>query len=250
LHYGRSDIIRKARICSSVNSPFLASYALFPQQASCERVFTDVSLCLQVREIALDMMTDMVEYGDGGLRWQSSAILALQEATEAYLVHLFEDTWVLRRSRIGCHIERIPTAICAPSTRSASRLCNATCSSLVVSAVRGVACKLAILPTSSSHHLVSISLLFHISASIHLCRGPFLRHLFHFYPSVLKRYLHLLPVTLLAIPHIILHLLLCLIFMIALVVHTLVSSPQTVINQYMLQQRSCRDYADPDIAWM
>ncbi|KAF9821137.1 hypothetical protein IEO21_00745 [Rhodonia placenta] len=26
-----------------------------------------------------------------GLRWQSSAILALQEATEAYLVHLFED---------------------------------------------------------------------------------------------------------------------------------------------------------------
>ena len=25
------------------------------------------------------------------LRWQSSALLALQEATEAYLVHLFED---------------------------------------------------------------------------------------------------------------------------------------------------------------
>ena len=46
----------------------------------------------QVREIALDMMTDMVDYGDTGLRWQSSAILALQEATEAYLVHLFEDT--------------------------------------------------------------------------------------------------------------------------------------------------------------
>ncbi|EKM59230.1 uncharacterized protein PHACADRAFT_157522 [Phanerochaete carnosa HHB-10118-sp] len=45
-----------------------------------------------VREIALDMMTDMVDYGDAGLRWQSSAILALQEATEAYLVHLFEDT--------------------------------------------------------------------------------------------------------------------------------------------------------------
>jgi len=45
-----------------------------------------------VREIALDMMTDTNEYeGDTGLRWQSSAILALQEATEAYLVHLFED---------------------------------------------------------------------------------------------------------------------------------------------------------------
>lgn len=27
-----------------------------------------------------------------GFRWQSQAIMALQEATEAYLVHLFEDT--------------------------------------------------------------------------------------------------------------------------------------------------------------
>ncbi|PIL37125.1 hypothetical protein GSI_00817 [Ganoderma sinense ZZ0214-1] len=44
-----------------------------------------------VREIALDMMTDTVEYGDSGLRWQTSAILALQEATEAFLVHMFED---------------------------------------------------------------------------------------------------------------------------------------------------------------
>ncbi len=46
---------------------------------------------VQVREIALDMMTDMVNYGDTGLRWQTSAILALQEATEAFLVHMFED---------------------------------------------------------------------------------------------------------------------------------------------------------------
>ncbi|KAF9464463.1 histone-fold-containing protein [Collybia nuda] len=44
-----------------------------------------------VREIALDMVTDENDYSDAGLRWQSSAILALQEATEAYLVHLFED---------------------------------------------------------------------------------------------------------------------------------------------------------------
>jgi hypothetical protein len=28
------------------------------------------------------------------MRWQSSALLALQEATEAFLVHLFEDAWV------------------------------------------------------------------------------------------------------------------------------------------------------------
>jgi histone H3-like centromeric protein A len=39
----------------------------------------------------MDMMTDMGNYEAAGLRWQSSAILALQEATEAYLVHLFED---------------------------------------------------------------------------------------------------------------------------------------------------------------
>ncbi len=39
----------------------------------------------------MDMTTDMGHYGDGGLRWQSSALLALQEATEAYLVALFED---------------------------------------------------------------------------------------------------------------------------------------------------------------
>ncbi|KAI9574730.1 histone-fold-containing protein [Boletus coccyginus] len=45
-----------------------------------------------VREIALDMMTDTnYQTGEAALRWQSSAILALQEATEAFLVHLFED---------------------------------------------------------------------------------------------------------------------------------------------------------------
>ncbi|KAN0097513.1 Histone-fold-containing protein [Tylopilus felleus] len=45
-----------------------------------------------VREIALDMMTDTnYQLGENALRWQSSAILALQEATEAFLVHLFED---------------------------------------------------------------------------------------------------------------------------------------------------------------
>jgi len=42
------------------------------------------SLCSLVREIAQDFKSD--------LRFQSSAILALQEASEAYLVGLFEDT--------------------------------------------------------------------------------------------------------------------------------------------------------------
>lgn len=43
-----------------------------------------------VREVANDFIS--TEFDDGvGLRWQSQAILALQEAAEAFLVHLFED---------------------------------------------------------------------------------------------------------------------------------------------------------------
>ncbi|KAI0750708.1 histone-fold-containing protein [Daedaleopsis nitida] len=60
-------------------------------QKSTELLIRKLPFSRVVREIALDMMTDMVEYGDTGLRWQSSAILALQEATEAFLVHMFED---------------------------------------------------------------------------------------------------------------------------------------------------------------
>lgn len=41
----------------------------------------------KVREIALSLVPD----GEV-LRWQSQAIQALQEASEAFLVHLFEDT--------------------------------------------------------------------------------------------------------------------------------------------------------------
>ncbi|KAM0752627.1 histone-fold-containing protein [Meredithblackwellia eburnea MCA 4105] len=44
-----------------------------------------------VREIASDYF-ESDEMGQVGLRWQSSALLALQEATEAYLIHLFEDS--------------------------------------------------------------------------------------------------------------------------------------------------------------
>ncbi|KKK15409.1 hypothetical protein P175DRAFT_0484190 [Aspergillus ochraceoroseus IBT 24754] len=42
-----------------------------------------------VREVALDLLPTEV---GAELRWQSHAILALQEAAEAFLVHLFEDT--------------------------------------------------------------------------------------------------------------------------------------------------------------
>ncbi|KAG0300098.1 centromeric DNA-binding histone H3-like protein cse4 [Dissophora globulifera] len=47
-----------------------------------------------VREIADEQISAMSYTGPNqpvGLRWQGAALLALQEATEAYLVHLFED---------------------------------------------------------------------------------------------------------------------------------------------------------------
>ena len=55
---------------------------------------------LQVREIALDMQTNLNGDADTALRWQSSALLALQEAAEAYLVHLFEDAFVLYHDEV------------------------------------------------------------------------------------------------------------------------------------------------------
>lgn len=45
-----------------------------------------------VKEVATDFIS--TQWSDGvGLRWQSHAILALQEAAEAFLVHLFEDAY-------------------------------------------------------------------------------------------------------------------------------------------------------------
>jgi histone H3/H4 len=43
-----------------------------------------------VREIA-DEYAVMSGVVGVGMRWQSTALMALQEAAEAYMVHLFED---------------------------------------------------------------------------------------------------------------------------------------------------------------
>jgi histone H3 len=53
-------------------------------QKSCDLLLRKMPFQRLVREIAQDMRDD--------LRFQSTAILCLQEATEAYLVGLFEDT--------------------------------------------------------------------------------------------------------------------------------------------------------------
>ena len=74
----------------------------------------------------MDMTTDMVDYDSGvGLRWQSSALLALQEATEAYLVHLFEDACVVQMFFYDCVTKRdFSLVIYARYTQSESRLCR------------------------------------------------------------------------------------------------------------------------------
>ncbi|KAJ2829661.1 centromeric DNA-binding histone H3-like protein cse4 [Coemansia erecta] len=61
-------------------------------QKSTDTLIAKLPFARVVREIAQDYVSDYTHSGTPtGLRWQSSAILALQEASEAFLVHLFED---------------------------------------------------------------------------------------------------------------------------------------------------------------
>ncbi|PPQ99034.1 hypothetical protein CVT24_003594 [Panaeolus cyanescens] len=60
-------------------------------QKSTELLLQKLPFSRVVREITEEMTTDTNFRDSASLRWQSSALLALQEATEAYLVHLFED---------------------------------------------------------------------------------------------------------------------------------------------------------------
>ncbi|ORY88131.1 histone-fold-containing protein [Leucosporidium creatinivorum] len=59
-------------------------------QKSTELLLQRLPFARVVREIAQDFVSE--EDNAVGLRWQSSALMALQEATEAYLIHLFEDS--------------------------------------------------------------------------------------------------------------------------------------------------------------
>jgi histone H3/H4 len=63
-----------------------------------------------VREISAEFVHGFVGQ-PGGLRWQSTALQAIQEAAEAYLVHLFEDTYSLLsfnvRNLCAIHAKRV-----------------------------------------------------------------------------------------------------------------------------------------------
>ncbi|OOF91122.1 hypothetical protein ASPCADRAFT_177696 [Aspergillus carbonarius ITEM 5010] len=58
-------------------------------QRSYDLLISKLPFARLVREVALDLLPSDV---GSELRWQSHAIQALQEAAEAFLVHLFEDT--------------------------------------------------------------------------------------------------------------------------------------------------------------
>ena len=64
--------------------PSLPHCKILRYQKSTELLIRKLPFQRLVREIAQDFKTD--------LRFQSSAVMALQEASEAYLVGLFEDT--------------------------------------------------------------------------------------------------------------------------------------------------------------
>lgn len=55
-------------------------------QKSTDLLIRKLPFARLVREVCTEFV------GEEQLRWQSTAILALQEAAEAFLVHLFEDT--------------------------------------------------------------------------------------------------------------------------------------------------------------
>ncbi|XP_022346326.1 histone H3.3-like [Enhydra lutris kenyoni] len=76
-------------------------------QKSTELLIRKLPFQRLVREIAQDFKTD--------LRFQSSAVMALQEACEAYLVGLFEDT-----NLCAIHAKRV--TIMPKDTRAAARI--------------------------------------------------------------------------------------------------------------------------------
>ncbi|KAH8919776.1 histone-fold-containing protein [Atractiella rhizophila] len=61
-------------------------------QKSTDLLMRKLPFARLVREIAQDYTWTNDDGETVGLRWQSSAVQALQEASEAFLVHLFEDT--------------------------------------------------------------------------------------------------------------------------------------------------------------
>lgn len=62
-------------------------------QKSTDLLIAKLPFCRVVREIASEFVTGYYSADQeiAGMRWQSHALMCLQEAAESYIVHLFED---------------------------------------------------------------------------------------------------------------------------------------------------------------
>jgi histone H3 len=103
-------------------------------QKSTELMIKKLPFQRLVKEIATNFRSD--------LRFQSSSIIALQEASEAYLVGLFEDTnlCAIHAKRITmyvCFLKFLPCAPCSDVPCSSLAACQRTCSCHVASAASG-----------------------------------------------------------------------------------------------------------------
>ncbi|EIM20575.1 histone H3, partial [Wallemia mellicola CBS 633.66] len=63
-------------------------------QKSTDLLLAKLPFSRLVREIHEDFLDSAYRYDYHPSRWQSSALMCLQEAAEAYLVHLFEDSYL------------------------------------------------------------------------------------------------------------------------------------------------------------
>ena len=82
-------------------------------QKSTELFVPKLPFCRIVRDLSEDFATPTMF--PNGIRWQSQALLALQEAMEAYAVHLFEDS-----NLNGIHAKRV--TVMAKDMKLARRL--------------------------------------------------------------------------------------------------------------------------------
>uniref|UniRef100_A0A3Q2W153 Core Histone H2A/H2B/H3 domain-containing protein n=1 Tax=Haplochromis burtoni TaxID=8153 RepID=A0A3Q2W153_HAPBU len=115
-------------------------------QKSTELLIRKLPFQRLVREIAQDFKTD--------LRFQSSAVMALQEASEAYLVGLSNNVKISTQKLIAwSDSSRTPT--CAPSTPKGSPSCPKTSSWLAASAERELKLH-ALLPTTALFRATSL----------------------------------------------------------------------------------------------
>ncbi|KAI9140325.1 histone-fold-containing protein [Paraphysoderma sedebokerense] len=101
LFIGKKAVLKTAGASPDVTSPKKKRYRpgtvalreIRQYQKSTSLLIRKLPFARLVREIAQEFLgSDEFLGSNTGLRWQSSAMLALQEAAEAYLVHLFEDS--------------------------------------------------------------------------------------------------------------------------------------------------------------